>query len=75
MTAPLCYIDDCGKPATLILHTYPDRTVLCGEHRHLADLDDGFEQPAEVCPGPSCDVCDYLGDGEPFAWPGEVVPR
>ena len=75
MSAPICYIDDCRKPATLILHAYPDRTVLCDEHRHLVDTDDGFGQAAEACPGPSCEVCDFIGDAEPFAWPGEVVPR
>lgn len=76
MTAPICYIDGCGKPATLILHTYPDRTLLCGEHRDLAyDPDDPLSSEAEVCPGPSCDVCDFVGPAEPFAWPGEVVPR
>lgn len=33
---PRCYIDDCGRGATLILrHTKPDPVLLCDEHRWI----------------------------------------
>lgn len=62
MSEPRCYIDGCGKHAVLVLHTYPDITTLCAEHRHLHIVDDYSGGPAEVCPGEGCDIC---GDGAP----------
>lgn len=30
-----CFIDECRKPATLIVESYPDNEFLCDEHRSL----------------------------------------
>jgi len=48
-----CFIDGCRKEATLILHTAPDDTLLCDEHRVFYNPDED-DLPAEPCEGDSC---------------------
>lgn len=55
MTLP-CFIDGCPNAATLVLHTYPDDTRLCADHRHFLS-DDPLTEAAEPCTGDGCDLC------------------
>lgn len=51
-----CYIDGCSEPATLILHTHPDDTLLCKGHEHLHEREE-WDPPDEPCTGDGCEVC------------------
>lgn len=54
-----CFIDGCRNVATLVLHTHPDMTTLCDEHKHIhTEYREDWEPPDEPCLGDGCDLCD-----------------
>lgn len=54
-----CFIEGCGEPATLVLHTYPDMTRLCSAHKHLhTGCREDWDPPDEPCMRPApCELC------------------
>jgi hypothetical protein len=51
-----CYIDDCGQPATYIVHSYPDTVRLCDRHKWLHPVEVG----ERLCVGAACALCGDL---------------
>jgi hypothetical protein len=49
-----CYIDGCGKPATYVVHSYPDTVRLCDGHKSLQGRLEPFETR---CTGAGCSLC------------------
>lgn len=51
-----CYIDDCGRSATYVVHSYPDTVRLCDRHKSLHPV----EPHETLCSGAFCAVCERV---------------
>lgn len=53
-----CFLDDCDNDALLMLHTYPDMTLLCGDHIYLHyDYKEDYDPEDVPCTGEGCEIC------------------